>query len=49
MSKSSTFEKVKRLYLQNRKIHIEEIMDKLNLDRDSAIVFLLWVLAEERR
>ena len=49
MSKSSTFEKVRKMYLENRKIHIEEIMATLNLDKNTAIVYLLWVLAEERR
>lgn len=48
MAKNSIFKQVRELYLQNRQVHIEYLMKKLNLTRDEAVIYLLWVKHEEQ-
>ena len=39
-------DKVRELYNENPKIHVDEIVKKLNITHDRAVTYMLWVLYE---
>ena len=45
--KGKTYREVRELYRENPNLHVTEIMERLNIDRDTAVTHLLWAIEEE--